>query len=122
MSDFFQPGVITTLHQMKKVKLEQMETELEFYSKYNPIALVLPSLYSELKEKALTAIISEIQKVKYINHVIVTLGKAEEKEFENAREFFSVLPQETIIVWNDGDRVRNLYGILDKNESSAGDD
>jgi hypothetical protein len=30
-----------------------MEMELEFYSRYNPIALVLPSLYSELKEKAL---------------------------------------------------------------------
>ncbi len=122
MSDFYQPGVITTLHRLKKVNLERMETELEFYSKHNPIALVLPSLYSELKEKALRAIVSEIRKVKYVNQVIVTLGRANEKEFEHAKEFFSTLPQQTTIVWNDGDRVKSLYTILNKNDISAGED
>ena len=67
MTDFFQAGVITTLHRLKKVNLERMEMELEFYSRSNPIALILPSLYSELKEQALKTIISEIQKVKYLN-------------------------------------------------------
>jgi len=122
MSDFYQPGVITTLHRLKKVNLERMETELEFYAKHNPIALVLPSLYSELREKALKMIVSEIQKVKYINQVIVTLGRADEKEFEHARKFFSILPQQTTIVWNDGERVRSLYDILKKNDISAGED
>jgi glucosyl-3-phosphoglycerate synthase len=122
MSDFFQPGVITTLHRLKKDNLERKETELEFYSRYNPIALVLPSLYSELEEKALRTIVSEIQKVKYINQVIVTLGKADEKEFEHAKKFFSVLPQETIVIWNDGPRVQSLYEILNKNGISAGED
>src|SRR4030043_413573 len=122
MSDFFQPGVITTLHRLKKDNLERKETELEFYSKYNPIALVLPSLYSKLKERALKTIISEIQKVKYINQVIVTLGRANEKEFEHAKEFFSVLPQPATVIWNDGERIRSLYDILNKNDISAGED
>lgn len=122
MSDFFQPGVITTLHRFKRENLERMEMELEFFSRYNPIALVLPSLYSELKEKALKGIISEIKRVKYINQVIVTLGRASEKEFEHAREFFSVLPQETIVIWNDGERVQSLYKILTQNDISAGED
>jgi glucosyl-3-phosphoglycerate synthase len=122
MGDFFQPGVITTLHRMKKVNLEQMGTELEFFSRYNPIALVLPSLYSELKEKALRTIVSEIEKVKYIRQVIVTLGRADEKEFDHAKEFFSVLPQQTIVVWNDGPRIQSLYDILDKSDISAGED
>jgi len=122
MSDFYQPGVITTLHRLKKVNLERMETELELYSKHNPIALVLPSLYSELKEKALKTIVSEIQKVKYINQIIVTLGRAGERQFEHAREFFSVLPQQTMVVWNDGKRIQSLYNILNKNDISAGED
>ncbi len=122
MSDFFQPGVITTLHRFKKGNLERMEMELEFFSRYNPIALVLPSLYSELKEKALKTIVSEIKKVKYINQVIVTLGRATAEEFEHAKEFFSVLPQETIIIWNDGERVNSLYNILNQNDISAGED
>lgn len=98
MSDFYQPGVITTLHRLKRGNLERMEMELEFYSRHNPIALVLPSLYSELKEKALQGIISEIQKVKYINQVVITLGRANENEFEHAKKFFSPLPQQTTIV------------------------
>jgi len=53
---------------------------------------LLPSLYSELREKALKKIVSEIQAVKYINQVIITLGKAGQKEFEHTKEFFSVLP------------------------------
>src|SRR4030043_270805 len=104
------------------MNLERIEMELEFYSRYNPIALVLPSLYSELKEKALKGIVSEIKRVKYINQVIVTLGRANKEEFEHAKEFFSVLPQETIIVWNDGDRGGTLYDILNKNYISAGED
>src|SRR4030043_918844 len=111
MTDFFQPGVITTLHRFKKVNLERMEMELEFHAKHNPIALVLPSLYSELKEKALKTIVSEIQKVKYLNQVVVTLGRTNEKEFEHAKEFFSVLPQQTTLIWNDGERIRSLYDI-----------
>ncbi|RPJ04095.1 MAG: glycosyl transferase [Deltaproteobacteria bacterium] len=122
MGDFFQPGLITTLHRLKKTNLEQMETQLEFYSRHHPIALVLPSLYSELKEKALTTIVSEIQKVRYVNQVIVTLGRASEREFEHTKEFFSVLPQLTTIIWNDGDRVGSLYDILNKSDISAGED
>jgi len=122
MSDFYQSGVITTLHRLKKIRLERMETELEFYSRHNPIALVLPSLYSELKEKALKTIVSEIQKVKYINQIIVTLGRAGEKQFEHAKEFFSVLPQQTTVIWNDGKRIQSLYNILNKNDISAGED
>jgi glucosyl-3-phosphoglycerate synthase len=122
MSDFFQPGVITTLHRLKKGNLEQMEMELDFYSRHHPIALVLPSLYSELKEKALKIIVFELQKVRYIHQVIVTLGRANEEEFEHTKEFFSVLPQETTIIWNDGKRIRSLYDILTKNDISAGED
>ncbi|HUL29914.1 MAG TPA: glycosyl transferase [Thermodesulfobacteriota bacterium] len=122
MSDFYQSGVITTLHRLRKVNLERMETELEFYSRHNPVALVLPSLYSELKATALKTIVSEIQKVKYIHQVIVTLGRAGEKQFEHAREFFSVLPQQTTVIWNDGKRIQSLYEILNKNDISAGED
>jgi len=122
MTDFFQAGVISTLHRLKKVNLERMEMELEFYSRYNPIALILPSLYSELKENALKTIVSEIQKVKYVNEVIVTLGRADEGDFVSAKEFFSVLPQRTIVIWNDGPRIHSLYDILTKNDISAGED
>ena len=122
MADFFQTGVISTFHRLRDVNLQRMEMELEFYSRRNPIALILPSLCSGLKENALKKIVWEVQKIKYLNEVIVTLGKADERDFIFAREFFSVLPQRTTIVWNDGPRIRSLYDILTKNEISAGED
>jgi glucosyl-3-phosphoglycerate synthase len=33
-----------------------------------------------------------------------------------------VLPQETILIWNDGEKVQSLYDILKKNDISAGED
>jgi hypothetical protein len=61
MSDFFQPGVITTLHHLKKMNLERIEMGLEFYSRYNPITISASSI-PNLK-KALKTIVSEIKRV-----------------------------------------------------------
>ena len=48
MSDFFQNGRITTLHNLSTRSLENMEEELENLSHIRPMGLILPSLYSEL--------------------------------------------------------------------------
>ena len=63
------------------------------FSKFRPITLILPSLFSELKGPALPKIVKEISKVKYINHIVIGLDKANEKEFHEAKKFFSELPQ-----------------------------
>jgi len=53
MSDFFQNGVITTLHVLHQRPVEALEEELSGYAKHRPMALILPSMYSELKGPAL---------------------------------------------------------------------
>ena len=53
MTDFFQNGIFTTLHDFKTKKLETIEAELKLFSGYRPIELILPSLYSELEGPAL---------------------------------------------------------------------
>jgi glucosyl-3-phosphoglycerate synthase len=122
MGDFHQSGIITTLHRLGEVNVERLETELEYYSRQNPIALVLPSLFSELKEEAFKSIIDKLKEVRYIREVIITLGKTEKREFQYAKGFFSSLPQETTLMWNDGKRVRDLYKILEENHIPAGED
>ena len=115
MGDFHQTGVITTLHRLGELDIEKLERKLEKYSRERPIALVLPSLYSELEGDALPEIVQEIKKVKYIKQVIVTLGAANKKEFKHTKEFFSVLPQEVKIIWNDGKRIQSLFKLLENN-------
>jgi glucosyl-3-phosphoglycerate synthase len=113
MSDFYQTGVIATLHRLGTPNLEEMEAKIEKYSEHRPIALVLPSLYSELEGEALRHIVEELKEVRYIKEIVVTLGKASDREFENAKEFFSALTQKTKIIWNSGSRVRKIYRSIE---------
>ncbi|MFQ5862973.1 MAG: glycosyl transferase [Candidatus Brocadiales bacterium] len=122
MGDFYQSGDITTLHRMGDGHLDRLETELGHYSRTRPIALVLPTIYAELEGEALPKIVKEIAKVKYISQVVVALGRFTDEQYKHAREFFSGLPQDVKLIWNDGERIKKLYYLLDSEGISAGSD
>jgi len=121
MSDFYQTGVVATFHRLGRTNLEKIEAELTWYAQQRPIALVLPSLYSELEGDALKGIVRELQEVKYIKEVIVTLGPASEEEFKHTKEFFSVLPQKTGIIWNSGSRMSEIYKTIERADLPVGE-
>lgn len=112
MSDFFQNGAITTLHNLSNDRLAAMENELLTFSKQRPMALVLPSLFSELEGPALKNIIKEIVPVKYLTEIIIGLDRSDAAQFEYARKFFSRLPQRHKILWNDGPRLKAIDNRL----------
>ena len=114
MSDFFQNGLIVTLHRLTDRSLEELELELNRNARRRRLALILPSLYTELEGPALPRIVEELKKVKYINEIIITMGRTNARQFKYAKEFFSVLPQNWKIIWNDGPRLKKLYNHLDK--------
>lgn len=122
MSDFHQTGLITTLHRLGAPNLELLEKELEETLLLRPIALVLPSLYSELEGEAMPRIVQELAQVRYLREIIISLGRAGKEEFERAKEFFAILPQRPRLVWNDGPRVQALYQLLQEHGISAGPD
>lgn len=112
MADFYQTGVISTFHRLGRQELLKIEGELSYYAKQRPVALVLPSLYSELQGEALSAMVNELKQVSYIKEVVVTLGPATRDEFDRARKFFSVLPQKTTLIWNSGARIKEIQHRL----------
>jgi glucosyl-3-phosphoglycerate synthase len=115
MSDFFQNGIITTLHKLRDRPIEALEEELSAFSKHRPMALILPSLYSELEGPALPKIIEHLQQATYISTIIIGLDQADEKQFEHARRFFDPLPQQTHILWNGGQRLLDIHaGLTEK--------
>ena len=120
MADFSQTGVVATMHRLGELKIDTIEKQLENYSRIRPIALVLPSLYSELERPALSLIVNELKEVKYLRQIVISLDRANYNEFQHAQEFFSVLPQETIIVWNDGERVSRLRQVLESHKLKIG--
>jgi glucosyl-3-phosphoglycerate synthase len=113
MADFHQGGILPTFHKLGNPNLEKIEAELAWYANERPIALVLPSLYSELEGEALKRILEELKHVKYINEIVVTLGPCSKEEFEHAKRFFSVLPQTTKLIWNNGDRLSEVYRTIE---------
>ncbi|MDK2779338.1 MAG: glycosyl transferase [Pseudomonadota bacterium] len=114
MSDFYQNGIITTLHNLTDRPLEDLEKELMSFSRIRPMSLVLPSLYSELTGPALNNIIDDVARVPYLNEIVIGLDRASEAEYAHAREFFSRLPQHHRILWNDGPRLRKIDALLEQ--------
>jgi len=120
MTDFFQTGNITTLHQLGKPSLERIEAELMGFARTRPIALVLPALYSEFEGPAMPGIVQELTKVKYLNEIVLALDRASEEEFKRVREFLSPIPAEVRIIYNNGKRITEVYETLSRNGLDAG--
>ena len=108
MGDFHQNGTITTLHNLRQRSLESLEQDLVGFADTRPLGLLLPSLYSELHGEALPNILKEICKAPYLSKIVVGLDRANESEFREALKFFSRLPQDHTVLWNDGPRLRRL--------------
>jgi len=120
MTDFYQTGIITTLHQLGKPSLERLESELLGFSKTRPIALVLPALYSEFEGPAMPGIVQELTKVKYLNEIVLTLDQATEADFKRVREFMAPIPSDVRIIHNKGKRITEVYETLKRNGLDAG--
>ena len=122
MADFYQNDLIITLHRLGNPGLERIESELREFSRQRPVALVLPALVTEFQNEAIKGIIAELKKVRYINEIILTLGRASDKEFSYVREFLSQLPCEVRIIHNEGKRIKEIYATLERNNVWAGED
>ena len=77
MADFFQNGTITTLHKLIERPIGKIEDELAEFGRQRPMALILPSLYSELEGDALPAIVEHLKGATYIADIIVGLDQAD---------------------------------------------
>ena len=110
MSDFHQSGIVSTLHRLDHRPVYELEAEIAEFSESSPIALILPSLFSELKGPALPGIVEELRHVPYLDTIVVPIGRASAEEFEEAKRFFSSLPQRTVLLWVDGEEMQQLLG------------
>ena len=125
MSDFYQDGTISTLHDFGTKSTKDLERDLLNFSKERKMELILPSLYSELEGDALPKIVNEISKTNYLNHIIIGLDKASKTQARKAWNFFEKLETPFTILWNDGPNLKKLDNELKKlglapNESGKG--
>ncbi len=120
MSDFFQTGAIATLHRLGPPNVARLESDITEFVRETPVALVLPCHVRELGTKALRLIARELKNVKYLKQIVVGIDGANQREWKKARRFFSQLPQQPVLLWNDGPRMQHLFRKLEATELGAG--
>lgn len=112
MADFYQNGIVTTLHNLSDRPVEELEAELVSFSQKRPMAVLLPSLFSELEGVALPHIIDQIAQVPYLSQIVIGLDRADQSQYQHALKFFDKLPQDHRILWNDGPRLKAIDAEL----------
>lgn len=113
MADFHQNGNITTLHNFRHRPAGSLEHEVSVFADSRKVTLILPCLYSELEGPALSGILDELQKVTYLHRIVIGLDRATEAQYRHARSFFSRLPQDHVVIWNDSPRMLRLQDELE---------
>ena len=108
MGDFYQTGIVTTLHNLTQRPTDALESELLAFSKHKRLGLILPCLYSELETEAMPNIVRELSHVPYLSQLIIGLDCANQEEYRKALVVFSQLPHDIKVLWNDGPRLRAI--------------
>jgi len=112
MSDFFQNGIVTSLHELGQRPAADLMAEVERYASERPITLVLPCLYAELQGPALDPIVRGLAELPWLAEIVIGLDQADGEGYRHARRYFSRLPQPHHVIWNDGPRVQALVADL----------
>ena len=112
MGDFFQNGVITTLHNLADRPVGELEKDLQGWSDERPMSLIIPSLYSEFEGPAMPRIISELETNNYLSEIIIGLDRADSQQFKMVKEQVSDIPVDVKVIWNDGPVMSDLQSEL----------
>jgi len=102
---------IATLHDLY-VDKTQLIKQVSDIATERPVSVVMPMLYSEIKNEALENILKHLDKCTYLKNVIVPLAAHNEEEFNHVKRFFSKLSIPKLIVWCNGPNITNLLTQL----------
>jgi len=102
---------ITTLHELcidkKKLIKSVSDAAVE-----RPVSIIMPMLYSEIKNDALGNISKQLNKCNYVKEIVIPLAAKNEKEFKQVKRFFSDLKIPKLIMWCNGPKIDKLLDEL----------
>ena len=107
----YKQELITTIHDFG-CDLEFLEARLIHLSESSPTAVLIPALYEELERPALTQIREHLQHCEFVKTVVVCLYAQTVEQYTHAVHFFDQLPQQTLVIWENGPRVTSLLQRL----------
>lgn len=107
----YKQELITTIHDFG-CDLDLLEARITQLCETCPTAVLIPALYEELERPALTRIRDCLKDCHFVNTIVVCLYAKTLEEYTKAVHFFSVLPQPTLVIWENSPRVNQLLEKL----------
>jgi glucosyl-3-phosphoglycerate synthase len=98
MSDFFQHGLISTLHRLGDSPILDRHEPLPGLE---PIVLILPCHYSEIGTAALHGIVKALDEAKFLTRVVISMNGIPDHLTEDVQRFWSGLNKPHVVLWND---------------------
>ncbi len=113
MADFFQHGLIATIHDLGTIQRERLERMLERFAVNCQVGLVLPVTAGDMRADPFPRIVEDLVAVRYVQQIVVALGLAPAADdFREAVAKVRVLGDRVRVLWTDGPRVQGLYQQL----------
>lgn len=112
MADFFQNGIVTTLHDLDGRAPDALDEALVRLAGPASPALVLPCLEAELDGPALGPLVAHVAGMPWLHGIVVGLDRADAAGYRAALALFGRLPQSHHVLWIDGPRVSGLVADL----------
>jgi glucosyl-3-phosphoglycerate synthase len=98
MSDFFQHGLISTLHRLVDGPLPDRH---EPFSAFESVVLVLPCHYDEIGTVALQGIVKTLGDAKFLTRVVISMNGIPDHLTGEVKRFWSRLERPHVVLWND---------------------
>jgi glucosyl-3-phosphoglycerate synthase len=98
MSDFFQHGLISTLHRLVDGPILDRHEPLPALGS---VVLVLPCHYAEIGTAALHGIVEKLAGAKFLSHVVISMNGVPDYSTREVKSFWSQLNQPHVVLWND---------------------
>jgi glucosyl-3-phosphoglycerate synthase len=98
MSDFFQHGMISTLHRpVDRPILDRHES----LAARGSVVLVLPCHYAEIGTAALNGIVRILDDAKFLSRIVISMNGIPDHLTKEVERFWSRLQKPHVVLWND---------------------
>lgn len=109
MADFFQHGLITTIHSFDSATRQQHEDMLHQCVRRRPVGLLLPVTASDMRADPFGRIVEELVHATYVNTIVVVLGQTQGvDDYRETLHRTAPLGKRVQILWMESPRVEAL--------------
>jgi glucosyl-3-phosphoglycerate synthase len=98
MSDFFQHGMISTLHRLVDRPILDRHESLPALGS---VVLVLPCHYAEIGTAALNGIVRILDEAKFLSRIVISMNGIPDHLTKEVERFWSRLQKPHVVLWND---------------------